>query len=110
MEFRGKIPGFLGFFAQAEKPGKSPEKVEVAGLWKSLESQENIFHAFRAFPYVQKILEKPQRPGALVFSWLSRLFQGFFWKGSGQLVLLDSILTIIMHSKYFPVCHTYNSP
>ena len=90
-EFQRKIPAYPRFFVHAEKPGKSPEKPGVAGLWKSLESQENIFHTFQAFPYVQKSLERPREPGTLVFSWLSGLF-GFFWKGPGQLVLLDSIL------------------
>ena len=81
-EFRCKIPGYLGIFVHAEKPGKSPEKPGVAGLWKSMESQEYIFHAFHAFPYVQKSLERPRKPGALVFSWLSELFR--FFSGRGQ--------------------------
>ena len=76
-EFWCKIPAHLGFFELAGKPGKSPEKPGVAGLWKSLESQENIFHAFHAFPYVQKSLVRPRKPGALVFSWLSVLFWVF---------------------------------
>ena len=67
-EFRHKIPAYPGFFEHAGKPGKSPEKPGVAGLWKSLESQENIFHPFHAFPYVQKSLVRPRKPGALVFS------------------------------------------
>ena len=76
-EFRRKIPAYPGFFVHAEKPGKSPEKPGVAGLWKSSESQENIFHAFQAFPYVQKSLERPREPGTVVFSWLSGLFRVF---------------------------------
>lgn len=72
-----KIPAYPGFFVHAEKPGKSPEKPGVAGLWKSSESQENIFHAFQAFPYVQKSLERPREPGTVVFSWLSGLFRVF---------------------------------
>lgn len=76
-EFRHKIPAYPGFFVHAEKPGKSPEKPGVAGLWKSSESQENIFHAFQAFPYVQKSLERPREPGTVVFSWLSGLFRVF---------------------------------
>ena len=90
-EFRHKIPAYPGFFVHAEKPGKSLEKPGVAGLWKSSESQENIFHAFQAFPYVQKSLERPREPGTVVFSWLSGLFWVFL-EGAGQLVLLDSIL------------------
>ena len=91
-EFRRKIPAYPGFFVHAEKPGKSLEKPGVAGLWKSSESQENIFHVFQAFPYVQKSLEKPREPGTVVFFLGSLGFFGFFWKGPGQLVLLDSIL------------------
>ena len=103
-EFRCKIPAYPGFFVHAEKPGKSMEKPGVAGLWKSLESQENIFHAFQASPYVQKSLERPRKPGALIFSWLSGLFRFFFWKGPGQLVFLDLILiNICFIIKYFIV-------
>ena len=103
-EFWGKIPGYPGFFVHAEKPGKSREKPGVAGLWKSLESQENIFHAFQAFSYMQKSLERPRKPGALIFSWLSGLFRFFFWKGPGQLVFLDLILiNICFIIKYFIV-------
>ena len=76
-EFWHKIPGYPGFFVHAEKPGKSLEKPGVAGFWKSLKSQENIFHALQAFPYVQKSLERPRKPGTLVFSWLSGLFRVF---------------------------------
>ena len=60
-EFWGKILGFRSFFANAEKLGKSLEKPGVSGLswfsrnsWKSPESHDKIFHAFRAFPYMQK--------------------------------------------------------
>ena len=82
-EFRGKIPGFPGFFAHKEKPGKSPEKPRVSGpswlsrnSWKSQESLERKFPRFPGFSLCAK------KPGAsdqndcwhiLVFPW----FRGF---------------------------------
>lgn len=95
------------FLYMQKSQEKSPEKPGVAGLWKSLESPENIFHAFQAFSYVQKSLERPRKPGALILSWLSGLFRFFFWKGPGQLVFLDLILiNICFIIKYFIVMHT----
>lgn len=95
-EFWGKIPGYPGFFVHAEKPG-------ITGLWKSLKSQEDIFHAFQFFPTCKKAWKRQESREPR--SFLGSLgFSGFFWKGPGQSVFLDSILTNICLIKFIVMC------
>ena len=84
-EFRGKIPGFPGFFAHKEKPGKSPEKPRVSGpswlsrnSWKSQESLERKFPRFPGFSLCAKCAELLTRMIAGT-PWLF-LDSGVSWK------------------------------
>jgi len=60
MESTPSFPGFHGFLESAE--------FYTRKAWKSMESQEKIFHTFMAFPCMQELTQKflahiPQRPG-----------------------------------------------